>query len=178
MSHEAGDAAIVLGTSRSGGNTRLLVDYVLDARPVPVVDLASIDMGCFDYSHANSGDGFLPLVETLQGKSLWVLATPVYWYTMSAQMKIFFDRLNDLITIRKDLGRRLRGKSVAVIASGVEAQLPEGFEAPFRLTCGYLGMTYLGAHYALFEKDHAPAAEAKARAAAFGTFLFDSEGVK
>jgi len=172
VSHLAGDSAVVLGTSRADGNTRFLVNCVLDARRVPVIDLASVDMSCFDYSHANIDDGFLPLVETLLGKSLWILASPVYWYSMSAQMKIFFDRLNDLITIKKDLGRKLRGRSVAVVASGYEAKLAEGFESPFRLSCGYLGMTYLGACYASFRKDHAPEAGARERAAAFGESLF------
>lgn len=69
---------------------------------------------------------------------------------------------------------RVEGKSVAVVASGSEAQLPEGFEAPFRLTCGYLGMSYLGAHYCRFDND-APAEGAKARASAFGTALFGAQ---
>ena len=176
--HPIDDTAAVLGTSRSDGNTRLLLDYVLDSRPIRVMDLSTMAMSYYDYANANSGDDFLPLIETLAGKSLWLLATPVYWYSMSAQMKVFFDRLNDVITIRKDLGRRLRGKSVAVVASGTERQLPEGFESPFRLTCGYLGMHYLNAHYEQFGESRTPPAEARAKAAGFGAMLFDAPGEK
>lgn len=66
------------------------------------------------------------------------------------------DRLCDLITIRKDLGRSHRGKSMAVLASGPDHGLPEGFESPFRLTCDFLGMQYIGAYYQQYGKDHQP----------------------
>jgi len=96
------------------------------------------------------------LIERLSDRLFWILATPVYWYTMSAQMKVFIDRLTDLITLRKDLGRMLHGKSLAVIASGSDACLPEGFEFPFRLTCEYLRMKYIEAHYVQMEEDMSP----------------------
>jgi hypothetical protein len=66
------------------------------------------------------------------------------------------DRLSDLITIRKDLGRKLRGKSMAILASGTDDDLPEGFEAPFRLTADYLGMKYIGSFYQQFGKNGEP----------------------
>jgi multimeric flavodoxin WrbA len=48
------------------------------------------------------------------------MVTPVYWYTMSGIMKVFFDRFSDLLRIEKDLGRKLRGKSMAVISCGAD----------------------------------------------------------
>ncbi len=39
-----------------------------------------------------------------------IFATPVYWYSMSGIMKVFFDRITDLLTIKKDIGRKLKGK--------------------------------------------------------------------
>jgi hypothetical protein len=75
---------------------------------------------------------------------------------MRREMKIFVDRLTDLITIRKDLGRMLHGKSLAVIASGSDPCAPEGFESPFRLTGEYLGMNYIGSHYVQMEDDLSP----------------------
>src|SRR5687768_1128766 len=93
---------VILGTSRQDGNTRLAVEKVLAQRPVEVVDLSRLELSAYDYAHRNSVDGFIPLIESVASKALWILATPVYWYTMSAQMKIFVDRLSDLTTIRKD----------------------------------------------------------------------------
>jgi multimeric flavodoxin WrbA len=173
MSDRECDAAVVFASSRNHGNTRLLVEYVVATRAVPVIDLLSKRIGVYDYSHANIGDDFIPLVEALSQKALWVFATPVYWYTMSAQLKTFVDRLTDMVTIRKDIGRNLRGRSVAVIASGTDAGLPAGFESPFRLTCDYLGMTYQGAFYGQFDRDLVPSATTVSKAGAYGAALFE-----
>lgn len=73
-----------------------------------------------------------------------IFATPIYWYAMSAIMKTFFDRLSDLIRIEKGIGRKLRGKSLAMVScSGHDDRAP-GFPEPFKLTADYLGMNYLG----------------------------------
>ena len=168
MAFSPAQTVVILGTSRNDGNTRLAVENVLAKKLVEVVDLSGIELSAYDYSHQNSRDGFIPLIESIANRPLWILATPVYWYAMSAQMKIFVDRLSDLITIRKDLGRCLRGKSVAVVASGTDAALPTGFESPFRLTCEYLGMTYVGAFYSQFEKNDQPFPNLETEARAFG----------
>ena len=168
MAYAPEQAVVILGTSRSDGNTRLAVERVLAGRPVKIVDLSKITVSAYDYSHKNAGDDFLPFIEEITAKQLWILATPVYWYTMSAQMKIFVDRLSDLITIRKDLGRALRGKAVAIVASGTDNLLPESFESPVRLTCEYLNMNYVGAFYSQFEKNDQPSPSLDASARAFG----------
>jgi len=150
------ESVVILGSSRSDGNTRRAVDAALTHTHVEIVDLGTFDIGHYDYQHRNQTDAFLPLIERLSDRRFWILATPIYWYTMSAQMKIFVDRLTDLITIRKDLGRMLHGKSLAVIASGSDPCAPEGFESPFRLTGEYLGMNYIGSHYVQMEDDMSP----------------------
>ncbi len=149
MACPSSDAVVILGTSRSDGNTLATVNRVLNGKPVEFVDLSEMNIGVYDYEHANSRDSFLPLIERLVSKSLWLLATPVYWYTM-------------------DLGRSLRGKAVAVIASGTDEGLPQGFEAPFRLTCDYLGMRYVGVFYLQFGKDDQPVSANAADARAAG----------
>ena len=88
-----------------------------------------------------------------------IFATPVYWYAMSGTLKIFFDRFSDLLHYRKDLGRTLRGKSMAMISNsgendrklGLDAELMEGFEMPFVESANYLGMDYLGDVHAWFD---------------------------
>jgi hypothetical protein len=62
-------------------------------------------------------------------------------------MKLFFDRLTDLITIEKPKGKALAGKSVWLIATGSEQALPDGFEVPFARTCEYFSMNYRGSCY-------------------------------
>jgi multimeric flavodoxin WrbA len=166
-------SVVILGTSRSDGNNRLVVDKLLLEKPVRIVDLSQLHISPFDYAHRNAGDDFLPLVESLATKELWILATPIYWHAMSAQLKTFIDRLGDLFSIRQDLGERLRGKTLAVVATGTSPALPPGFESGFRHTAAYLGMRYAGAFYWRFREDdrpfpHLAAAARKAGAAWIG----------
>lgn len=149
-------SAVILGSSRSDGNTRLVVGKLLSGKPVDIVDLSKLRISPFDYAHRNAGDDFIPLIESIASKSLWILATPIYWHTMSAQLKLFIDRLGDLFSIRQDLGERLRGKSLAVVATGTSPALPPGFESGFRHTAAYLGMHYAGAFYWRFREDDRP----------------------
>ena len=107
---------IILGSARSHGDTRKIVDFNRQEFPMDLVDLNHKNISYYDYRHQNQNDDYLPLMESLISYSTIILATPVYWYTMSAPMKTFFDRLSDLVTIRKDLGRALTGKALASIS--------------------------------------------------------------
>jgi len=75
---------------------------------------------------------------------LIILATPIYWYTMSGHMKAFLDRWTDLVTTHKSKGRALKGKKVGVIAQSTSDAMPVGFEIPFKLTAEYMDMEYVG----------------------------------
>lgn len=143
---------VILGSSRSDGDTRQAVDKIIGKRDIPVVDLNALSISPYDYTHNNKNDDYLPLMRRVIQHDLIILATPVYWYTMSAQMKIFIDRLSDLLSIEKDLGRELRGKSLFVVAN-YNTSLPEGFEFPFSQTCSYMGMTYLGTSFIYVGQD-------------------------
>ena len=62
---------------------------------------------------------------------------------MSGRMKVFFDRLTDLLRIEKDTGRQLRDKYMAVISCSNGGNLEEYFWLPFKNSAEYLGMHYL-----------------------------------
>ncbi len=134
--------AIVLGTSRPNGNTHKLVNLYQQYETADVFNLSDLSISTFDYDHNNKHDDFLALAKQLLDYEHLIFATPMYWYAMSGQMKVFLDRLSDLLTIEKELGRSLRGKTCSVLATGVDKQPPECFEQPFKLTATYLGMTY------------------------------------
>lgn len=136
---------IILGSSRSDGNTQKLA-AALSNGSIPIVDLSQLNISPYDYEHKNSGDDYFELMEKLRLYDPVILATPVYWYTMSAIMKIFIDRLSDLLSIRKELGRALAGKHIFVLAS-YGTSFPDGFEEPFRQTFSYLKMKYCGCFY-------------------------------
>ncbi|WP_291800231.1 flavodoxin family protein [Lutibacter sp.] len=53
----------------------------------------------FDYDF-NNDDGFLPLMKNVIEKyDTIIFATPIYWYSMSGVLKVFFDRLSDLLHV-------------------------------------------------------------------------------
>lgn len=134
---------IIFGSSRSFGNTRKIVAEILDYSGIELLDLNKFEISPFDYEHRNRNDDFIPLIESLIGYDTWIIATPVYWYSMSTQHKIFFDRFSDLLDIRKDLAHKLYNKKLFVIAS-FQSSYPRGFEDTFLQICEYLGMEYLG----------------------------------
>lgn len=151
MSHQV---AFVIGTSRADGNTRRVLDHVNYEIKAPVFDLSRLNISCFDYEARNLEDDFLPTIESLQKVSTIGFVSPMYWYTVSAQLKIFIDRLSDLLGPRKDLGQKLRGKSTFLLATGsTESKITAGMEEVIARTSEYLGMKYLGAHYAHVRED-------------------------
>tara|TARA_B110000881_G_C18405476_1_gene428159 strand:- start:208 stop:669 length:462 start_codon:yes stop_codon:yes gene_type:complete len=139
--------AVILGTSKSDGNTRQFVDSFVEKSGARIFDLALHNISFFDYAHTNKTDDFLPLMHELVSYDHIVFATPVYWYSMSAQLKIFFDRFSDLLTIEKDLGRKLKGKSISVLATGYDLVCPECFIQPFEMTANYLELSFKGCDY-------------------------------
>lgn len=138
---------IIFGSSRSDGDTERAIRTVFgNSISIPLIDLNTLNISYYDYHHKNSDDDFLSLAEKMTQHNPLILATPVYWYTMSAIMKTFLDRWSDLLDIKKDMGRQLRGKSIFVITSYV-VNLPKGFEDPFSQTAEYMGMHYGGCYY-------------------------------
>jgi len=137
---------IIFGSSRSFGETREAIETIIVDNKIPLIDLLTLNISMYDYEHRNKNDDFIPLIERVIEHDLIILATPVYWYSVSTPMKIFIDRITDLLEIRKDLGRKLYGKKIFVIANSGGA-LPADFEDPIKLLCEYMDMQYVGCSY-------------------------------
>ena len=139
--------AIVFSSSRTKGDTFQIVEYLVSCSSTMLFDLSKYDISFYDYEHKNSDDDFLPLMEKLVEFEHIVFATPMYWYSMCAQMKQFVDRLSDLLTINKPLGRQLKGKACSLVSTGHDIEAPDCLWQPFSLTANYLGMNYKGMLY-------------------------------
>ena len=88
-------AALDIGTSRPDGNTWRVLRGANEGVKLPILDLACMRISYFDYRHANLGDDFITIVEKLLQFDTIGLVTPVYWYSVRAQMKTFIDRSID-----------------------------------------------------------------------------------
>ena len=158
---------VILGSARPDGETKRAAEIAFPQNANLII-LFHHHIGGYDYAHANDGDDFRSVVEAMLSNDRIVFATPVYWYAMSAPLKIFFDRLTDLVETAKQSGRALQGKKIWVIASGTEAALPEGFEVPFRRTAEYFAMEYRGCAYLYTGENPALRADSEAAVTKFG----------
>ncbi|WP_373943500.1 NAD(P)H-dependent oxidoreductase [Vibrio chagasii] len=145
--------AVILGTSKSDGNTRVLVGSFIEKSGAKLFDLSNYIISFYDYEHNNRSDDFLSVIHDLADYDHLVFASPVYWYSMSAQLKVFFDRLSDLLTIEKDLGRKLKGKSISVLSTGYNTELPDCFIQPFKLTANYMQFEFKGCEYLAIQSE-------------------------
>lgn len=145
---------IIQASARSKGDTHLIVNELNKNNNFDVIDLKTKNVGHFEYDFTNADDDFLPMMEEIIAKyDTIIFATPVYWYNMSGILKAFFDRISDLLHYKKELGRQMRGKKMAMISNNNYDDLKDGFNMPFKESANYLGMTYLGDTHAWVENN-------------------------
>lgn len=148
---------IIQGSSRSEGDTSKIVNYLASKNHFDVIDLNTKTIGHYDYDYKNEDDDFIDLITNIINTyDTIIFATPVYWYSMSGLLKVFFDRISDLIRVHKDTGRKLRGKNMAMISINNHDDLVEGFNMPFVQSAKYLGMHYLGDIHTYVEDNRIP----------------------
>lgn len=148
----------LFASSRRHGNTGQLMDRVANALNIEVVDLGRKNISAYDYDHANRSDDFEPLIDRVLGFERIIFASPIYWYACSPPMKIFLDRITDLLEIPEllDKGRRLRGKTAYVICTSVYDEVAPSFIASFKETFKYLGMHFGGCLHINCEDGYVP----------------------
>jgi multimeric flavodoxin WrbA len=140
--------AVILGSSRNESNTLKAVKKLSPYPNFELIDLRSLGIGYYSYSREGLPlDDFSKIAKSLPDYDVIIFATPVYWYCMSGQMKVFFDRLTELTAEHKSIGKALHGKKTYLIACGAAPHMPEGFEIPFKRTSEYFGMEFIESFY-------------------------------
>lgn len=135
---------VIVGSARNDGDTADLTNELIEQSEWDLINLNDYNFNYFDYKHENQDDDYLTLMKNIiKNYDTMIFATPVYWYSMSGIMKVFFDRITDLLTIEKELGRKLRGKRMAVVSCSIGNNLGKYFWLPFSETAKYLGMEYV-----------------------------------
>lgn len=158
------DTVAIFGGARRHGNTGSLLDYIAQSRPIDIVDVADLNLYPYDYHHTNKRDDFASVMAQIVKHKNIILASPIYWYAPSAQLKVFMDRLTDLLELDelKRIGRELRGKTGYMVCTSNSAEVDRSFIDSFIKTFEYLGMKYGGYLHANCKDGCTPALWAKA----------------
>lgn len=137
-------ALLLQASARPQGDTYHVAQRLANELSADHLDLLNYTIYPFNYEQEYPvDDDFIRLVEAeLLPRQQIIFASPVYWYSMSGPMKVFFDRLSDLLKSRKELGRQLRGKRMSVLSCGNDEEINDSFFEAFRLSADYLGMSY------------------------------------
>lgn len=139
---------VILGSSRKESNTHKAVRNLIPFSKYDLVDLNEKKLCYYAYDSTKmEGDDFPGIAQQMLDNDIIVFASPVYWYAMSGQMKVFFDRLTQLTDEYKSIGKGLKGKKTYLIVAGGKTGLPEGFEIPFRFTSEYFDMEFVQTFY-------------------------------
>lgn len=140
----------LLGSSRRHGNTGQLIDHIASESGAEVVDLSQLRISPYDYEHRNRDDDFESLMSRVLEFDQIIIASPVYWYTVSPQVKVFLDRISDYLDIPELLeqGRRLRGKTGHIVCTSIYETAPASFVDALTATFEYLGMKRGGVMHA------------------------------
>jgi multimeric flavodoxin WrbA len=149
----------LFSSSRRHGHTGRLMDRIALELGIEVIDLAAQDISPYDYDHKNRDDDFEPLMQRVLAHDQIIFASPVYWYAVSPGMKVFLDRISDLLELPELLaeGRRLRGKNAYVVCTSICDEPATEFIGAFRETFSYLGMHFGGVAHTNCQDGYQPA---------------------
>lgn len=186
--------AFVLGSPRKKGNTNVLAREAMRTLAEAGVESVEIDAPRLDFKYpgcvacykcqesagygCHIGDQVGNTVSGLAEYDAIVLATPLYWFSYPAQLKIFVDRMLSLIKFGEEheIYSPLRGKPLALLAtagSGIEENL-DLLDAQWRVPARKMDTPYLSCLFP-FCRYHpggvAEDADAMAKAAGFGREL-------
>lgn len=153
---------ILSGSPKKNGNTAALIEWAAEGAvskgaSVEVVPLAFLHYkfpGCTSCRACQKNEAYecviaddvAPVLRKMASADVIVMATPLYFFAASAQLKILMDRMFSLYKWDNASGTMktvLKGKTFALIASAYEDVGLDALEKPFRLTADYTGMPFV-----------------------------------
>jgi multimeric flavodoxin WrbA len=151
--------AFVLASARGQGNTEMLARAAAASLPAGVEQrwLNLIELPLAPFHDIRHDDGVYPPPEghaaTLAEATLWatdlVIASPVYWYSLSASAKQYLDWWSGWMRVPGlDFRPRMKGKCLWGVTVTSDDEQDDEISAPLvgtlRLTASYLDMTWGG----------------------------------
>lgn len=151
----------VSGSPKKDGNTAWLLRWVAEGArslgaKVKVVRAADLKVkvpGCSSCRACQKSaayrcvidDGLRPVLKCMAVSDVIVMATPLYFFSASAQLKRVIDRMFSLYkwdNVSDTFTTPLKGKTLALVASAYERTGLDALEKPFALTADYTGMRF------------------------------------
>ena len=158
---------VLLGSPRKKGNSTTLAERIIKGAETAGATVERVYLHGQDIAPCNAcyacrkedakgcviKDDMQPIYKKLVESNAWVIASPVYWFTMSAQTKLFMDRCFALLGYKKDVFKGIR---IAIAMSYADAD-------PFSSGCvnalrafqdsfTYTGSTIVGMVYGSADK--------------------------
>lgn len=152
---------VISGSPRKNGNTAALIGWFTEGAQsqgakVEIVNAASLKYkypGCRSCRACQKrvkyecviNDDAKPVLEKMIHADAIVMATPLYFFGASAQLKHIMDRMFSLYKWDNEAGTMktlLKGKMFALIASAFEDVGLDALEKPFSLTADYTKMKF------------------------------------
>lgn len=131
------NVCVLFGSASRTGYTYELVKKVFGDYKHNFIKLSEKNIQYFDHQNKfNEKDEFLSCIYKMLTHDLICIASPVYWYCVSAQTKVFLDRLTDLLYFHRDLLQELRKKPFVFLST-------YGNEPGFALEIVQKTLTYL-----------------------------------
>ncbi|GLZ80681.1 flavodoxin [Actinorhabdospora filicis] len=170
----------ILGSSRPGGNTEFLTRRAAAALPGDVaqtwLDLRELSLPDFeDIRHDGTREYTVPtgnektlLDATLAATDL-VIASPLYWYSVSAPVKKYLDYWSAWLRVPgADFRQNMAGRNIWAVSAISEEDpvFAKPLEETLRISGEYMGMTWKGALLGYANRPGDMEQDAKALAAA------------
>jgi len=138
---------VINGSHRATGSTSDLVDLFKNALDdkikCNVMNLVDYQLDYFNYEgEYGEEDKFLDIIDEVIESDMVVLAAPIYWYTMPARMKTFFDRITNLFSTERY--NKLKGKKIVLLFTHGSPCYNESYVESYKATCDYIGLSFMG----------------------------------
>ena len=152
---------VLSGSPKKNGNTAILVNWFTEGArsagaEVEVVNTAFLkykSTGCISCRACQRSEKYecavddeaKPVLARMADVDVIVMATPLYFFAMSAQLKLISDRMFSLYkwdNKANTMETPLKGKMFVLIASAYEDVGLDALEKPFAITADYTSMKF------------------------------------
>ncbi|MGN8646759.1 flavodoxin family protein [Gracilibacillus sp. HCP3S3_G5_1] len=145
---------VIYGGSRTNGNTEVLTERVIEHLPVERIYLKDYEIKPIeDQRHRQGGfkdvnDDYNDIISRILTYDILLFTTPIYWYSMSATMKLFIDRWSHTLKDPKypHFKDSMSCKKAYVIAVGGDSPLIKGLPMieQFQYIFDFIGISFEG----------------------------------